>query len=122
MLRLRSLYTEQHSPVKRYSEERLEDQRTGVKDRCNESENIREKCCHRIEITGGTVEALFEKLGCSQISHSEMFNTYHLKINSKKSVKEMVEAYNADPRVKWAEPNAIFEQPKPIYEGGEGNE
>jgi len=63
-------------------------------------------------------EAFYKRLGCSLIKYSQRFNTYHLKIDNKSSVDEIIESFNKKPQVKWAEPNVFvhIEPPKPMYD------
>ena len=67
-------------------------------------------------------EEIFRNLGCKSLRYSKTFDTYHLKIEDGKSVQDKVNLFNKDARVKWAEPNILLEQPKPIRKGERGNE
>ena len=52
---------------------------------------------------------IIQSLGCRQIKHIDGLEIYCLSISSGKSVAEMVDLFQKDPRVKYAQPNYICE-------------
>lgn len=63
---------------------------------------------YRTDVNSSDIKGLNTKYGVSEIYSSSLGNYKRVQIPTSKTVEEMVEIYNADPNVEYAEPNYIF--------------